>query len=249
MKEVSRHIVLFSFLMFFVAQIVRAEDVDQELYISLDVQNYFYQLFYESAFGYDSTECAAWIIHENDSYTWQNWPPIKEKHKQAWNRPIPHGAVAIAHTHAADDNAKPSANDILTAKRVQLPVYTISIGGIWKVTPDGTVYHIKAFNWHKEIKARCQKSPDGNRQLKCSGELLPMNVSDGILHHSDGATFASHVEAMLSLCAIRAQWFALKLSQPQQSLQCSFHRRTSSPQYDSFGDRFLRDWLVLDQVR
>lgn len=174
MKEVARHIVLLSFLIFFGAQSTWTEDAIQELYFSPDVQNYFYLLFYQSGFGYDLTECAAWIIRDNESYSWRKWAPIKEKYKGVWNGPIPSGAIAIAHTHPANDIAQPSKNDISTAKKIRLPIYTISIGGIWKVTPDGAVYRIKGFNWHKEIKARCQKN--GNRQLKCNGQLLAMDV-------------------------------------------------------------------------
>jgi hypothetical protein len=80
------------------------------------------------------------------------WEKIKEKKKQVWNFPIPSGAIAIAHTHPTIRAEKPSLDDVSTAKKIKLPIYTISYRGIWKVTPDGVVTQTQNYKWRKEIK-------------------------------------------------------------------------------------------------
>jgi hypothetical protein len=139
-----------------------------ELYNSPEVQNYYYQFFYESNFGNKLTECAAWIIHANDGYSLVKWPTIKQIYKQVWTLPIPSGAVAIAHTHPTIDSEKPSKTDALTAKKLNLPIYTISRSGVWKVTPSGFITRVKNRNWRKKIEARCTINHDG--ELKCTAK-------------------------------------------------------------------------------
>jgi hypothetical protein len=82
-----------------------------------------------------------------------------ENFKQVWNRPIPNGAIAIAHTHAANDIQEPSLKDASTAKKIKLPIYMISRGGIWKVTFEGIINRIDGYNWHKKVKAMLKMNP------------------------------------------------------------------------------------------
>ena len=72
---------------------------------------------------------------------------------QEWNRGLPSGALALAHTHPTRDIQKPSKHDIALAKRINIPVYTICRGGIWKATPGGAIIKILPLNWFKEMKA------------------------------------------------------------------------------------------------
>jgi hypothetical protein len=104
------------------------EQSKDELCRSPEILSFFYHLYRKSGYGNDSTERAAWIFCENDSYSWLEWPAYNENFKQVWNRPIPNGAIAIAHTHAAHAIQKPSLYDASTAKKIKLTIYTISRG-------------------------------------------------------------------------------------------------------------------------
>jgi hypothetical protein len=79
---------------------------------------------------------------------------MQKNYKQVWNLPIPSGALAIAHTHPITESGRPSSQDISTAKRIKLTIYTISRGGIWKVTPNGSIIRIRGQIGYKQMAVR-----------------------------------------------------------------------------------------------
>src|SRR5688572_27134301 len=88
-----------------------------------------YKLWKSTNFGFNDkqAERAAWILRDNDGrYRWQEWDNREEHNAATWKRPVPDGVVALIHTHPAFGNPKPSKQDMLVAKRIKAPVYTVS---------------------------------------------------------------------------------------------------------------------------
>lgn len=170
MKEVTRHLLIMSFIMLAGIQIAGTEE---DLDNSSEVKNYFYELFSNVGFGYDSTEAAGWILRREKGYRLVKWAFSDEKSMQVWNRGLPSGAVALAHTHPNKDIQRPSKHDIALAKRINIPVYTICRGGVWKATPDGVITKILPLNWFKEMKA--------NKRLKA--EIANQSVISRIMRN------------------------------------------------------------------
>jgi proteasome lid subunit RPN8/RPN11 len=162
MREVICSAITVFSLLFSGLQIEATEELDS----SPEVLNFFYQLFDDSAFGYDQTEEAGWIIAINGEYFLQKWPRRGEEYMQVWNASAPPHVVAIAHTHATSDIQKPSENDIALAKRIDLPVYTICRAGIWKADGEGVVVKIKPVNWFKEMKAKARAEKESKLKTR-----------------------------------------------------------------------------------
>ncbi|HSE39537.1 MAG TPA: hypothetical protein VLH08_02125 [Acidobacteriota bacterium] len=161
MKEVTR-IVLVLFLLSLGTQNAGTEE---NFDTSEQVLDHFFELFSDSAFGYEQTESAGWIIQWNEQYILSKWPKMDEKYKQVWNQLIPEGVVAIAHTHPTSDIQKPSDKDVALAKAIKLPVYTICKAGIFKASPDGAITRIQPRDWFKPLKEK-QKLAESNRSEK-----------------------------------------------------------------------------------
>ena len=60
--------------------------------------------------------------------------------------------VAAVHTHPPSVDPKPSKGDALVAARLNIPIYTISRKGIWKISPDGTIIQEAKRHWQKEAE-------------------------------------------------------------------------------------------------
>src|SRR5262249_16808247 len=116
---------------------------------------YFYDLWKETGFGTDpaATERAVWIIRsEQGGIHFHRWPASGERSKEIWVGDLQKNLVAQAHTHPAKKDPKPSVGDCGLSKKINLPIYTISGNGIWKVTPDGMVTLAADRNWYKIAK-------------------------------------------------------------------------------------------------
>ena len=107
-----------------------------------------YKLWAAADFGYTHVECAAWVVpDESEGVRWVNWPKGRHFMAARWNGPVPAGVVAIVHTHPSVVNPKPSEQDVETARRLGVPVYTVSRSGIWKAVPDGSIVSVDAARW------------------------------------------------------------------------------------------------------
>lgn len=107
-----------------------------------------YRLWEEAGFGGPPREIAAWVLSEGaDQLRWQTWPDVRLHLRAHWRGPTPTRAVAIVHTHPAMVDPKPSPQDIETARRLGMPVYTVSRVGIWKADRDGRVVPVDDARW------------------------------------------------------------------------------------------------------
>lgn len=125
-----------------------------------DALPFFYELWRDSGFGKDPnrTERAGWIIRNSkDDLEYMKWPTTAARSSETWEGTIPQHTIALAHTHPATKDPKPSAGDRLLAKHIRVAIYTISEKGIWKVTPDGIVAKEAGFDWYKSAKEYAKK--------------------------------------------------------------------------------------------
>jgi hypothetical protein len=80
-------------------------------------------------------ERAEFILQQDDgSLTCQEWPSIHSYLGEQFHGVVPPHTIAIAHTHPAQFPL-PSEHDNDEAVRLGLPVYTISIRGVYKSIP------------------------------------------------------------------------------------------------------------------
>jgi hypothetical protein len=115
-------------------------------------------------------ERAAWITQRSETeLEFVNWGLTTEKQAITWEKAIPKNIIAAVHTHPPTVDPKPSKGDALVAARLNIPIYTISRKGIWKVLPDGRIIQEAKRQWQKEAdKETCktvQKAESKNAEL------------------------------------------------------------------------------------
>ncbi len=126
------------------ASVAKAEAPEREVF--------FVTLLRQAAFGLSEIETAAWLVRRPDGReTLVPWPPASRRKHQSWSRGLPGGAVALLHTHPATGDPRPSVRDRAVARRLRLPVYTISRWAIYRAEPDGTVSTIASPCWTPTI--------------------------------------------------------------------------------------------------
>jgi len=80
-------------------------------------------------------ERAAFIVENNDgTLGCVEWPSIHSYQAESFHGAIPANAIAIAHTHPVQFRY-PSPHDGDEATRLNLPIYTITIRGVYKSVP------------------------------------------------------------------------------------------------------------------
>lgn len=138
------------------------------------ILNLFFELWVDSYFGKASLsfERAAWIqYNEQSGYEFLWWQKSSDLTRVSWNeyipsitwkKGIPLDVIALAHTHPENVDPKPSPNDSSVAKKLGIPIYTISKSGIWKVTPDGTIIQEADRHWQDRRHGRlsCTTGPE-----------------------------------------------------------------------------------------
>lgn len=116
---------------------------------------FLYDLWNDSGFGRDPnrTERAAWVVRNSaGSFEYIRWKRSSERSKERWKGPVPQNLVAQVHTHPVINDPKPSRGDRKLARKISIPLYTVSGNGIWKVTPDGTVTKIAGDDWFQSMR-------------------------------------------------------------------------------------------------
>ena len=80
-------------------------------------------------------ERAAWVVQQVDgSIACQCWPSKHSYLSESFNGPKPPNTIAIVHTHPVAF-PKPSNQDQLEATRLGIPIYVITIKGVYKAMP------------------------------------------------------------------------------------------------------------------
>jgi hypothetical protein len=139
-----------------------------------------YRLWEAASFGHESGERAAWVLKDDAGRVrWLAWPSDRQYLRAHWGGAVPADAVAIVHTHPAVVDPKPSQQDVETARRLRLPVYTVSRGGIWKAVPDGSVVSVDDARWWSACRAgACDETrhPEFRSARSAPGPAEPRNL-------------------------------------------------------------------------
>jgi hypothetical protein len=102
------------------------------------------------------TENGAWItLNEDGQYRAINWAFTPLRHSTVWSGVLPPKIVAQLHTHGENLDPKPSGQDSLVARQLNVCVYTVTRKGIWKVSPEGVITREMNHNWVHESARRC----------------------------------------------------------------------------------------------
>ena len=126
-----------------------------------------YRLWEEAGFGGEARERAAWVLAVDAGHVrWQAWPDGRRYLRARWTGPIPADAVAIVHTHPAVVDPRPSPQDIETARRIGMPVYTVSRAGIWKAEPDGLVVAVDDARWWTGCRSGACGAPERDPEFR-----------------------------------------------------------------------------------
>lgn len=97
------------------------------------------RLLDRSQYGLTPYEAAAWIVREGDDVVLRDWSFTRAYEKASWSGPPPAGALAIVHTHPLHADPRPSSGDAALARKLGLPVFTLTRNGLWAAQPDGTI--------------------------------------------------------------------------------------------------------------
>lgn len=126
-----------------------------------------YRLWEKSGFGGPPLELAAWVLAVDvDHLRWQAWPDGRSHLQAHWRGSIPAAAVAIVHTHPTVVDPKPSLQDIETARRLGMPVYTVSRTGIWKTGRDGEVTAVDDARWWSGCPSGACGAPERDPEFR-----------------------------------------------------------------------------------
>ena len=96
-------------------------------------------LLEQAQYGLTPYEAAAWIVRDGGGVALREWNFTRAYEKASWSGPPPAGALAIVHTHPIHADPRPSSGDAALARRLGLPVYTLTRNGLWEARPDGTI--------------------------------------------------------------------------------------------------------------
>jgi hypothetical protein len=96
----------------------------------------FRDLLRKNGWGLAGTfERAAFVIEQSDgSFVCQAWPSMHTYLSESFRGFIPPHTVAIVHTHPVDF-PKPSVQDQNEATRLEMPIYVVTIRGVYKAVP------------------------------------------------------------------------------------------------------------------
>jgi hypothetical protein len=139
---------------------INASVAHAEEKLACETLRFFYTLWQASAFGKAPTgiERAAWILRDaNGNLQFQRWPSSGARNKEFWKGDVPENAVAQVHTHPEHRDPRPSSNDTEFAKKMAVPVYTITSQGVWVVSPEGKIEKVADSTWHRDLAKPCQQ--------------------------------------------------------------------------------------------
>jgi hypothetical protein len=104
------------------------------------------------------TEKAAWIVlNSSGQYESIRWPRTPELRLSVWSETMPKHVVAIAHTHGDHLDPRPSEQDVIVARKLNIVVFTLTRKGIWSVGPDGFITQQTDRGWFKRSIESCPR--------------------------------------------------------------------------------------------
>jgi hypothetical protein len=102
-------------------------------------RGYFLDVMLAASFGYSDTERAAFIVERADgSLGCLLWPALHLFDQEAFHGAIPAGTLAIVHTHPVSAGERPSNQDQREAERLGVPIYVLSLRGVYKASPQAS---------------------------------------------------------------------------------------------------------------
>jgi hypothetical protein len=109
---------------------------EDEIFRSAGGRSCFRDILKRSGFGMTGPfERAAFVIqHSDGTYSCEAWPLAHKYLSEQFYGFLPEHTVAIAHTHPVQF-PRPSLQDQMEAVRLGIPIYTITIRGVYKATP------------------------------------------------------------------------------------------------------------------
>jgi hypothetical protein len=105
-------------------------------------------------------ERAAFVIQQSDgSIACQCWPSRHSYLTESFNGLIPENTIAIVHTHPVEF-PKPSQKDKDEATRLGIPIYVLTIRGVYKAVPGvrNTATVLEHQAWYRQVP---NKAPSG----------------------------------------------------------------------------------------
>src|SRR5712692_1647153 len=136
--------------------------VPDDIFLSNAGRTCFRNILQESSWGLGGPyERAAFIVEQSDgSFTCQEWPSLHSYLSESFRGTLPAHTVAIAHTHPVQ-YPMPSEQDKLEATRIGLPIYVITIRGVYKALPGNS--HVATLaenqNWIRQVPATAMITP------------------------------------------------------------------------------------------
>jgi hypothetical protein len=101
---------------------------------------------------------AVWIIlNSQEEYETIEWMNTPQRNMSVWSDFLPQRISAVAHTHGDHLDPRPSREDVLLARRLNISVYTVTRHAIWRASPDGSVSEEMSRGWYKKTIERCKK--------------------------------------------------------------------------------------------
>jgi hypothetical protein len=138
-----------------------ATDPD-DIFLSTAGRTCFRNILRESSWGLAGpNERAAFIVEQSDgSFTCEEWPSRHSYLSESFYGAIPAHAVAIAHTHPVQ-YPKPSLQDKKEATRLGMPIYVITIRGVYKALPgnDRVATIAEHQNWIRQVPSTAAITP------------------------------------------------------------------------------------------
>ena len=112
-------------------------------------------------------EAAAWLVEPplpGGELGCLAWPPTEEAWVARWSGPLPRGLLGQVHSHSVRAPAslwkaspRPSEQDCKTARRLGIPVLTVSPDGVYECRPgDGRVGLRLRAGWERKPTAEVQ---------------------------------------------------------------------------------------------
>jgi len=153
------HLLLFFAVAPFAANATTDPD---DIFLSTAGRTCFRNILRESGWGLSGPfERAAFIIEQSDgSFTCQEWPSLHSYLSESFRGTMPAHTVAIAHTHPVQ-YPMPSEQDKLEATRIGVPIYVITIRGVYKALPGNRRVATLAENqnWIQQVPATAMIAP------------------------------------------------------------------------------------------